>query len=233
MRGGLGVSLLMMGTAAWLAWPLTIAITRDRRGARARRTVQRRRRAGARVLVVGDGVMSGAADGPRRETIAARLATAHPDWTVGNLARPGSRTSDVARVLGRLARRLDRTGQGAVYDAVIVHTGGSDALRFTRQGPLSVALVEALACSASVARHTLLVTGDNIALASSWPWSWLLGWRGERVRSLFEAIAWEAGVGYVHASSDDGGDVVDAVLGSRLGPRRKGMSLHGAGLHPA
>ena len=254
-RLGLGVSLLMTGAAVWLAWPLRIAIRRGEPNAdRGRRTVQRRRRAGARVLVVGDASAARPGVGLPRPAVAGWLAAAHPDWTIGNLARRGSRTADVARVLGRLARRLVRAGAGAVYDAVIIYTGGTDALRFTRDGPLSIASAEALAGGASIARHTLLVTDDNLALATAfpWPWSWVFGWRGARVRSLFQAMAWEAGVGDVDASRDEDDDdgsaveapaswassgdglessdrndamwfaAIDAALCSRLGTRRTG-----------
>jgi hypothetical protein len=102
-------------------------------------------------------------------------------------------------LLGRLARRIDRRTADAVYDAVVIHTGGRDVLRFTREGPLAVALVEALAAANRVARHTVLAVGGDLVPARAFPppWSWVFSWRGQWVRGLFQAVAWEAGVAYV------------------------------------
>ena len=212
---GLGVGLLVIGAAVWLTWPLAVAARRGRTiGTRRHRAVQRPRASSARVLIVGDAPTTDAATAARIG-VGGQLAEAHPDWTIGDLTPPGSRTTDVARVLGRLSERLDRRGLGAVYDAVVIQAGGADAVRFTREGPLSVSLAVALAAAGRVARHTLLVTGRHRASAE-YPRrvSWLLGWRGRRIRALFQAIACEAGVGYVDLHH--GAEAVDAALVSRL-----------------
>jgi GDSL-like Lipase/Acylhydrolase family len=189
--------LAILGGTTLVAWPIARAVHRDRAMARrGRRAVHRRRQPAARVLVVGDGSALGAGATTPWQSVAARLAAAHPSWTIGNLAR--DRTADVAHMLGRMVRRLGRYGRGPYYDAVVIHIGSMDALRFTREGSLAVSLVLALAAAGELARHAVLVTGGNLAPSPVYPpWSWLIGWRGRRVRDLFGAIAWEAGVEHI------------------------------------
>lgn len=202
--------------AAWLVWPVAAAVRRGRPfSERGRRAVQRRRWPSTRVLIVGDSSGAGGGAAEPRFSVAGRLAARHPEWNIGNLAHSGCSTADVARLLGRLARRLQRKGPGPYYDAIVIHTGANDALRFTREGTLSVALVLALAAAGGVARHAVLVTGGSLALAPAFPapWSWLFGWRGQRIRELFQAIAWEAGVECVdlYVGSDEDSTVADTV----------------------
>jgi hypothetical protein len=191
---------LILGGTALLFWPIATAVHRDRANGRPRRrAVQRRRQPAARVLVVGDSSAFGAGATTPCQSVAARLAAAHPSWTIGNLARYSNRTADVAQMLGRMVRRLRRHARGPYYDAVVVQAGSSDAWRFTPEGTLSVSLVLALAAASELARHVILVTGGDpaSALAVPPPWSWLIGWKGRRVRDLFGASAWEAGVEHV------------------------------------
>jgi GDSL-like Lipase/Acylhydrolase family len=191
--------LAILGGTTLFAWPIASALHRDRaRARRGRRFVQRLRQPAARVLVVGDSSALGVGVTTQWQSVAARLAAAHPSWTIGNLAGDRNRTADVAHMLGRMVQRLGRHGTGPYYDAVVIQIGSIDALRFTREGPLSVSLVLALAAAGELARHVVLVTGANLAPAFLYPpWSWLIGWRGRRVRDLFGAIAWEAGVEYI------------------------------------
>jgi hypothetical protein len=206
-----------MAAVLWLAWPIAMVIRSGRPPTRAgRRAVQRRRRPARRVLIVGDSSGVEIDQSEPRHSMAGRLAAAHPDWCIGNLAISGSRTADVARLLKRLLTRLRRFGPGPHYDAVVIHAGGADALRFTPDGPLSVSLVIALSAAQGVARHAVLVTGDQaFAPAFPAPWSWLFGWRGRRVRELFQAIAWEAGVICVDLFRPDGEDDPAAADGRR------------------
>jgi hypothetical protein len=214
-----------MAAVLWLAWPIAAVIRGGRPYApTGRRAVQRRRRPARRVLIVGDssGVEIEASE--PRHSMAGRLAAAHPDWCIGNLAISGSRTADVARLLGRLLTRLRRFGPGPHYDAVVIHAGGADALRFTPDGSLSVSLVIALAAAQAVARHAVLVTGGHQAWAPAFPapWSWLFGWRGRRVRDLFQAIAWEAGVTCVDVYGPAGDDDSTVADGRRSLDRSTG-----------
>jgi hypothetical protein len=129
-------------------------------------------------------------------------------------------------MLARMARRLGRHRTGPYYDAVVIHIGGDDALRAARQGSSSVSLVLALAAANELARHALLVTGGNLALMTTLPppWSWLVGWRGRRVRDLFQAIAWEAGVECIEP---DRHSAIDAALTARVGrPGNAAPVLH-------
>lgn len=187
--------------AVWLGWPIAGLLWRGRGVAkRDRRVVRRVRPYDVRVLVVGDSsaVGTGASDG--RFTVAGRLAAAHPRWSIGNLARQGHRTADVAKTLTRLRRRVClRRGSSPPYDVLIVHTGGNDALHGTPAEELAPAARAIVADAVMLASHTVIVMGGNLALAPGlpWPWSWLAGVRTRRVRSVLQAAVPGGRVTYV------------------------------------
>jgi len=216
---------VILGGAALAVLPIARAARRGRMS-RGGRAVQRRRWPAARVLVVGDSSALGTGANAPSHSVAGRLAAAHPSWAIGNLACNGSRTSDVARMLARMARRLGRRRTGPYYDAVVIHLGGDDALRPARLGSSSVSLVLALAAANELARYALLVTGGSLALMTTLPppWSWFVGRRGRPGRDLFQAIAWEAGVECIEPYRHS---AIDAALTARMGrPGNAAPVLH-------
>jgi lysophospholipase L1-like esterase len=178
--------------ALWVAVALRRVVTRSLvLRERERRFVRKRPFGTARVLVVGDSAGVGLGATTPACTIAGRLAAAHPDWSIGNLSRSGSRTADVAALLGRLHRRLGSLGvPPAPYRALIIHTGGNDAIRLTSRSALEHSFSRALAAAALLASQPVVVTGGNLALAPAFPppLSWLFGWRSRRVRRLFDEM---------------------------------------------
>lgn len=174
----------------WLGWPIAGLLWRGRRVAlHDRRVVRRVRPCDARVLVVGDSSAAGTGASDGRFTVAGRLAAAHPRWSIGNLARKGRRTADVARLLARLRRRTcARQAAMPPYDLLVVHTGGNDALRGTALDALARAARDAVADARLLASRTVVVMGGNLALAPAlpWPWSWLAGVRTRRVREVLQ-----------------------------------------------
>jgi lysophospholipase L1-like esterase len=180
----------------------------------ARRFVRRPPGATARLLVVGDsaGVGVGASDPSR--SIAGRLAAAHPRWCIGNVARSGSRTEDVAALLRRLERRLARGGSKArrPYRAVIIHTGGNDALHLTSRRRLAAALNDAISTAQRISEQPVVVTGGNLALAPAFPppLSWVLGLRSRTVRELFCAVAAQRSVTFVDLFRRPGADPTES-----------------------
>jgi lysophospholipase L1-like esterase len=162
-------------------------IARGRGLAACPRRFVRRRQGGMRVLVVGDSSGVGVGASSPVYSVAGRLAAAHPDWSIGNLAVVGSRTADVARLVSRLRRRTaPRTVAGHSYDMLIVHTGGNDALHATPSPELEESVDRLVAAACLVARHTVIVTGGNLALAPALPvpWSWWFGAQSRRVRDV-------------------------------------------------
>lgn len=200
---------------------LVAAVIAVRRVARGRpvvleehRFVRRPPRATARLLVVGDsaGVGVGASDPSR--SIAGRLSAAHPTWCIGNVAWSGSRTEDVAALLRRLDRRLSRgrlAGQRP-YRAVIIHTGGNDALHLTSRRRLSAALNDAISAAQRISEQPVVVTGGDLAPAPGYPppLSWGLGVRSRSVRELFSAVTQERSVTFVDLFRRSGTDLLQS-----------------------
>lgn len=180
--------VVVAGAAASVAAPMIRVIVRGRAVAACPRRFVRRGPGGTRVLVVGDSSGVGVGASSPACSVAGRLAAAHPDWSIGNLAAVGSRTAAVAGLVSRLRRRTaSRTAVGHPYDLLIVHTGGNDALHATPTRELAEAVDRLVAAACLVARHTLVVTGGNLGLAPalSAPWSWWFGAQSRRVRDVF------------------------------------------------
>lgn len=174
----------------WLAWPLVSIASRGRRvvDANGGRYVRRVPGRAVRVLVVGDSSAVGIGASRPEHTVAGRLGAQHPSWSIGNLARKGAHVEDVAALLERLCRR---TAAGRAvrppYDALLVHAGGNDALGHTPSDAVQSAVARIACASALLARHTVVVTGGNLALAPGLtsPWAWWFGRQGRRVRRIF------------------------------------------------
>jgi lysophospholipase L1-like esterase len=201
-----GGSLVAIGAAARRVARRGHALVRE-----SRRFVRRPPSPTARLLVVGDsaGVGVGASDPSR--SIAGRLGLAHPTWSIGNLSRSGSRTEDVAALLRRLDRRLGRrTGLMAErpYRAVIIHTGGNDALHLTSRRRLAAALKDAIGAAQRIAEQPVVVTGGNLALAPAFPppLAWVLGLRSRTVREVFCAVTTQRSVTFVDLYRRPGAD---------------------------
>ncbi len=73
------------------------------------------------------------------------------------------------------------------YEALIIHTGGNDILRFTSLTLLRQQLRDVIAVAPLVARHVVVVTGGNMALApcAFFPLNLMWGGRCRQVRKLF------------------------------------------------
>lgn len=210
MRVSLSVGVTVTLFTAWTIWPLARLIHRGGTlASRSRRYVRRVAGNRYRVLVVGDSSGVGVGASAPEHSVAGRLAVAHPDWTVGNLAVVGSRTSDVAHLLSRLCRRLARrSGDQSVYDVLIVHTGGNDALRATPTRRLEDAVDQLIACASLITHKTIIVTGGNLGLAPALaaPWSWWFGRQSRRVRAVFLRRTAHSRVAYVDLYRDGESD---------------------------
>ncbi|HTU99188.1 MAG TPA: GDSL-type esterase/lipase family protein [Luteitalea sp.] len=200
-------------------------IHRGRRVAQDAPRYVRRVPGAARVLIVGDSAGVGVGAGSRHLTIAGRFGQRYPGLTIGNLARNGSRTQDVSRLLARLVRRCNRRApcprsaypstsvattpmQRRPYRPLLIHTGANDALHL--KAPLHTAahLDVALRTASTLSEHTVVVTGGNLGLAPGLPFplTWLRSWRQRRLRDLFRSGCARRRALYVdlfHRADDD------------------------------
>lgn len=144
-----------------------------------------------RILVVGDSSAVGTGADAPQDSVAGRLAKANPQVEIWNVAENGLRTAGLAERL----RALD----GSRFDAILIHIGVNDIVRFTPLPLLRIQIAEALGFARAVSDHVFLVTGGNIGMAPALPpgLRWVVTRRAREVRALFIDAATAAGVVYV------------------------------------
>jgi lysophospholipase L1-like esterase len=183
-----GLGLLVLAEAA--CFHRHVAIGRALADA-ARRFDRRGPATRPRVLVLGDSSAVGTGADSPADSVAGRLAAAHPGLDVWNLAENGLRTAGLLPILQPLA--------GSRFDAILIHIGVNDIVRFTPIPVVRAAIGEALALARTLSSHVFLLTGGNIGLAPALPpgAGWLITRRAREVRALFIDAARAAGAVYV------------------------------------
>ena len=190
-----GLALLALAHAARFRRHVAIG----RRLALEARPFERRHGTGAaRILVLGDSSGVGTGATSPEDSVAGRLARAHPDIVIWNLAQNGLRTAGLIEPLRAL--------QGHTFTAVLIHVGVNDIVRRTPLPPLREQLTEALALARRLSDHVLVLTGGNLGLAPALPpgLGRLITRRTRAVRLLFVEVAAAAGAVYV--------DMFDGVI---------------------
>jgi len=145
----------------------------------------------ARLLVLGDSTAVGTGAGRSTQSVAGRLAEAHPGLLVDNRAHNGARVRD-------LRPQLDDVELSA-FDVVLLQVGGNDILRWTPLKALRQALDDLLAQVTDRAGEVIVIAPGMVgdAPAIPWPLGHLLNARSKRVRSIVRDRATEHGAVFV------------------------------------
>ena len=143
-----------------------------------------------RLLLVGDSTGVGTGATHPRDSVAGRIARAHPNWLIDNQAENGAKFADVAEQLRAANKR---------YDLVLVLAGGNDVIRLTPAVRLRENIATTVRLAQAHANVVVLMPSGNVGHAPFFPppISWLMSRRSKQLHAVVEQIAQESGARYV------------------------------------
>lgn len=143
-----------------------------------------------RLLVVGDSTAVGTGATSPANSVAGRIAQAHPTWAITNRAADGARIAAVVR-------QLEAAPEG--QDLVLLMAGGNDVIRFTSFADWRRDLRVALRLARERGRDVVVMPCGNVGHAPFFwpPLSWWMSARSERLHAITAEVAREAGARYV------------------------------------
>lgn len=143
-----------------------------------------------RLLVVGDSTAVGTGASSPALSVAGRIAGAHPDWAVTNLADDGARIADVLTQL-----RAAPGGQ----DVVLIMAGGNDVIRLTSFADWRRELTTALRLAQEHGQEVIVMPCGNVGHAPFFlpPLSWYMSARSQRLHEITAEVAASEGARYV------------------------------------
>ena len=170
---------------------LALAVRRGRRLSRTAVAYERRRPAGASLLVVGDSLAVGVGARAPAASVPGRIAAACPAVAIVNRARSGARLADVPAQLAGAG--------GGRWDAVLVAIGGNDVLRGTRPARAAHDARHAIAQARRRSTRVVVASSANVGAvpAVPWPLDRLLQARTRRVRDTLADACSAHGAAFV------------------------------------
>jgi lysophospholipase L1-like esterase len=187
--------MALLGVALWRGW----ALAAESQAFEARPPDPRRT-----LLVVGDSTAVGTGAERPENSVAGRLSRLVPDVEIINRAEDGARTGELIQQLG--------AAPGAVYDVILIQSGGNDILWFTGLRRLRAATTALLKEAQARAGGVVMMSTGDVGAAPAFPApiDWLYSWRTRRVRELFVELTTRFEVEYVDLYDPGAGNPFNA-----------------------
>jgi lysophospholipase L1-like esterase len=189
------VALAIIAATAFITPRLTALMRAVRAGKgiadHSRPFERQRRNATVTLLVVGDSSAVGTGADTPEQSIAGRLAAIRPWVDIVNRGCNGARMRETHR-------QLESTGVGS-FDAVLVHAGANDVLRWTPLSRLRSETDRALAVASRMSKTVIVTNTANFGLSPVLfaPLSWLATRRLRKVRAILQDAARKHGASFV------------------------------------
>lgn len=182
-------SLLLVGTTlvGCAGWRLTTAARLAKQSVPFEQSPAQPTR---RLLVVGDSTAVGTGASSPANSVAGRIAEAHPTWGITNRAQDGARIAAVVR-------QLQEAPGG--HDVVLVMAGGNDVIRLTSFYDWRRDLSAALRIARERGREVVVMPCGNVGHAPFFwpPLSWWMSARSQQLHAITADVARETGARYV------------------------------------
>jgi lysophospholipase L1-like esterase len=147
------------------------------------------------IVVAGDSTAFGVGALPAEST-AGRIAAAFPHARVINVARSGAR-------IGHVVGQLEKVECGGV-DMILIQACANDVLEFRSVDKVERDLREAVARARKLARHVVLMPGQNFSVAPFFlrPMSRIIMWHAVKIHAMVKRVTRELDVMFVDLFHD-------------------------------